>query len=330
MPKPLKRIAITGAAGQIAYSLLFRIASGEMLGADQPVALHLLEVPQMLEVLSGVLFEVDDCCATFPLLKEIKVGTDPVELFKGVDYYILIGAKRREHGMERGELLMENAAIFIEQGKALNAVAREDALVLVVGNPCNTNCLIAQHYAPRLKPHRFFAMSQLDQNRFAVQIAKRAGVPLEVVSDVIVWGNHSAKQVPDYLNARIAGESALEAIGDVEWFQQRCIPQVQKRGAEVIKARGKSSAASAANAILQCMQHLIFPTEKLFSCSLLSDGNPYGIAEGIVFSFPCRSKGNGEVVIVPGLTWDPFLEEMIRASESELLAERAQIAELLT
>ena len=332
MPKSLKRIAITGAAGQIAYSLLFRIASGEMLGSDQPVALHLLEVPGAMEALEGVLFELDDCWATFPLLKEVKIGSSPEELFKDVDIFILIGAKPRGPGMERSDLLLDNAKIFIEQGKVLGAVAPTDAVVLVVGNPCNSNCLIAQHYAPRISPRRFFAMTQLDQNRFAVQLAKKADVPLDAVSHVTIWGNHSVTQVPDYVNAKIQGKPALEVIGDEVWFQETLIPQVQKRGAAIIKARGKSSAASAANAILQCMRHLIFPTSEgeMFSCSMLSNGNPYGIADGIVFSFPCRSKGNGDVEIVAGLKWNPYIREMIGVSEKELLEERAMIEGLLT
>lgn len=331
MSKSLKRIVITGGAGQIAYSLLFRIAAGEMLGPDRPVALHLLEVPGAREALEGVLFELDDCSATFPLLQEVKIGSDPEELFRDADYFILIGAKPRGQGMERSDLLQENAKIFIEQGKALNAVAPSDAIVLVVGNPCNTNCLIVQHYASRINPRRFFSMTQLDQNRFAVQLAKKADVPLDVISNVTIWGNHSATQVPDYANAKIHGKSAMEVIGDEKWFKEMLIPTVQKRGAEIIKARGKSSAASAANAILQCMQHLIFPSKEgeTFSCGLLSDGNSYGIAEGIVFSFPCRSKGNGDVEIVSGLSWDSTIRKMIETSEKELLEERGMIEELL-
>ncbi len=273
MPKSLKRIVITGAAGHIAYSLLFRIASGELLGPDQPVALNLLEVPEALESLEGVLLELDDCCATFPLLKEVKIGSDPKELFKDADLYILIGAKPRGPGMERTDLLMDNAKIFVEQGKVLNEVVKEESLVLVVGNPCNTNCLIAQHFAPRLNPRHFFAMTQLDQNRFAVQLAKKADVSLDCVSNAIIWGNHSATQVPDFANARINGKLVLEVIEDRKWCEETMIPAIQKRGAEIIKARGMSSAASAANAILQCARHLIFPTQEVFSCGMLSDGS---------------------------------------------------------
>lgn len=331
MPKSLKRIVITGGAGQIAYSLIFRIAAGEMLGQDQPLALNLLEVPEAQGALEGVRLELDDCCANFPLLKEVKIGSDPEELFKDADYFILIGAKPRGPGMERSDLLHDNAKIFIKQGKALNVVARAEAVVLVVGNPCNTNCLIAQHFAPRLSSRRFFSMTQLDQNRFSVQLAKKASVPVDAVSHETIWGNHSATQVPDYVNAKIHGKSALEVIGDEKWFVETLVPMIQKRGDEVIKARGKSSAASAANAILQCMRHLIFPSKEgeTFSCSLLSDGNPYGIAERIVFSFPCRSKGNGDVEIVSGLSWDPTIRKMIGVSEKELLAEKTLIEELL-
>lgn len=331
MSKSLKRIVITGGAGQVAYSLLFRIAAGEMLGQDQPVALHLLEVPGAREALEGVFFELDDCCATFPLLQEVKIGSDPEVLFKDADYFILIGAKPRGHGMERSDLLQENAQIFIEQGRALNAVAKKDAIVLVVGNPCHTNCLIVQHFAPWLGPGRFFSMTQLDQNRFAVKLAKKANVPLDAVSHVTIWGNHSATQVPDYVNAQIYGKSALDVIGDETWCKEVLVPSVQKRGAEIIKARGKSSAASAANAILQCMRHLIFPTKEgeTFSCGVLSDGNPYGIAPGIVFSFPCKSLGDGNVEIVPGLKWTPDIRKMIEVSEKELLDERSMVEELL-
>lgn len=331
MSKSLKRIAITGAAGHISYSLLFRIAAGEMLGADQPVALHLFEIPQAMEALKGILLELDDSRASLPLLREVKIGSDLLEVFKGVDYVILIGSKVRTAGMERSDLLKVNAHNFMEHGKALNAVAPDEVVVLVVGNPCNTNCLIVQHYAPRINPGHVFAMSQLDQNRFAVQLAKRAGVPVEEVSRVTIWGNHSSTQVPDYVNAKIGGKSALEVIRDEEWFQKSLIPEVQKRGDRVIQARGESSAASAANAIIQCMNHLVFPTKEgeTFSCALLSDGNPYGISPGLVFSFPCISKGHGDVRIVPGFVWDPFIRKMIELTEKELLDERAQVEEFL-
>jgi malate dehydrogenase len=329
MGQPLKRIAVTGAAGQIAYSLLFRIAHGEMLGKDQPVALHLLEVPAALEALRGVVMELEDCA--FPLLRDIVVGSDPHEVFGGVHYALLVGAKPRGAGMERKDLLAENGAIFIEQGKALNASASKDVIVFVVGNPCNTNCLIAQAHAPDIPPSQFFAMMQLDQHRAAALLAKRAKVLVQDVSHMAVWGNHSATQVPDFVHARIQGRPAAEVIGDRTWLEGEFFSQVQRRGAAVIEARGKSSAASAAHAAIEGVRALVAPTQEgaWFSCALRSDGNPYGVAHGIVFSFPCISKGSGRVEIVRGLAWDPFLKDKIAQTEQELLEERRLISHLL-
>ncbi len=321
----LKRVVVTGAGGQIAYHLLFRIASGELLGQEQPIALHLLETEEGMEPLKGVLYELDDCCTTFPLLQEVHVGTDPRKLFKDADLCILIGAKPRKRGMERRDLLLENAPIFKEQGRALNEGAKKEVVVLVVGNPCNTNCLIALKNAPRLDARRFFAMTQLDQNRFAVQLSKKAHVPLGAVSRAITWGNHSAAQVPDFVNALIEGRPALDTIVDRKWCEQELVPALQQRGAEVIRARGKSSAASAAMAIVHSFRNLLKPSKpsELFSCGVLSDGNPYGIEKGLVFSFPCLSKGDGEVEIAQGLSIDPFIAKGLKASEQELLEERA-------
>lgn len=329
MEKPVKRIAVSGGAGQIAYSLLFRIASGEMLGPDQPVALHILEVPHALEGLKGVVMELEDCA--FPLLKEIKIGSDPFEVFAGVHYAILVGAKPRGTGMERKDLLSENGKIFIEQGKALGAAAAKDVLVLVVGNPCNTNCLIALHHASQIPRTRFFAMMRLDQNRAIAALAKKAQVPVTAVERMAVWGNHSATQVPDFLHARIQGKPVLEVIRDRKWLEEDFFAHVQKRGAAVIAARGKSSAASAAHAALYSIRSLVFPTpeREWFSCALCSDGNPYGIKEGLIFSFPCRSKGDGKVEIVKGLDWDEFLKNKIALTERELLEERELIAHLI-
>jgi malate dehydrogenase len=330
MSKPLKRVAITGGAGQIAYSILFRIASGEMLGPDQPVALHILELPMAMDALKGVVMELQDCA--FPLLKEVKIGSDPREVFAGVNYALLIGAKPRGPGMERKDLLSENGKIFIEQGRALSDVAAKDILVLVVGNPCNTNGLIAMHHAPKIPKNRFFAMMRLDQNRASAMLAEKAHVDVTDVSNVVIWGNHSATQVPDFVNAKIRGKPALELIGDRSWCEETFIPAVQKRGAAVIAARGKSSAASAANAAIDSIRSLVLPTKEgqWFSVGLLSDGNPYGIAEGVLFSFPCRSKGNGAVEIVPNVPWDPAIEKRIRLSEKELLEERGLISDLLS
>ncbi len=329
MGKQVKRVAVTGGAGQIAYSLLFRIASGEMLGQDQPVALHILEVPDSMEALKGVVMELQDCA--FPLLKEVKIGSDPLEVFKGVHFALLIGAKPRGPGMERKDLLGANGKIFIEQGAALNAVADKDVLIFVVGNPCNTNCLIAMHHAPKIPQERFFAMMRLDENRAKAMLALKGGVTVEEVNRVVVWGNHSATQVPDFLNAKIQGKAALDVIKDRTWCESEFIPSVQKRGAQVIAARGKSSAASAAHAVIGSIQALLRPTPvgDWFSIGRISTGNPYGVADDLIFSFPCISKGDGKVEVVKDVPWDPFLKEKIRLSEKELLEERTLIADLL-
>jgi malate dehydrogenase len=329
MQKPIKRVAVTGASGQIAYSLIFRIASGEMLGSDQPIALHLLELPQALESLKGVVMELEDCA--FPLLKEIKTGSDPIQVFEGVNYALLVGAKPRGPGMERKDLLASNGAIFIEQGQALNTSAAPDVLILVVGNPCNTNCLIAMHHAPKIPKDRFFAMMRLDQNRAKSILAAKAKVAITEVSHVAVWGNHSATQVPDFVNARIQGKPALDVIKDRKWCEEEFIPFVQKRGATVIAARGKSSAASAANAMIDSMRSLVLPTPAgdWFSIGLISNENTYGIKEDLIFSFPCRSKGDGKVEIVKDVPWDFFLKNKIVLSEKELLEERELVAHLL-
>lgn len=322
----IKRIGISGGAGQIAYSLLFRLAAGELFGPDQPIALHLLEVPEALDGLKGVVMELEDCA--FPLLSEIKIGSDPSQVFAGVDTIFLIGSKPRGPGMERKDLLSDNGKIFVGQGKAIGEVAAKDAVILVVGNPCNTNCLIAQKHAQR---QGFFAMTMLDENRATSLLAQKAAVPVTAVTNVIVWGNHSSTQVPDFINARIKGKPALETIKDRKWLENEFIPQVQKRGAAVIAARGKSSAASAANAALDAMKALYQPTPagEWFSMSLLSDGNPYGIAQGIVFSFPCRSLGNGKIEIVKNVPWDDFLKKSIALTEKELLEERELVKHLL-
>jgi malate dehydrogenase len=327
--KSLKRVAVTGGAGQIAYSLLFRIASGELLGSDQPIALHILEVPPQLPTLQGVVMELEDCA--FPLLKEIKVGSDPKQVFEGVHYAFLVGAKPRGPGMERKDLLLENGKIFVAQGKALDAVASKDVLVLIVGNPCNTNCLIALKNAPNLSPLQFFAMMKLDENRAKAQLAKKAQVPVAAIENMAIWGNHSTSQVPDFVHAQIAKRPAPEVITDRKWLEQDFFACVQKRGAEVIAARGKSSAASAAQAALDQMRALIFPTPKdqWFSCAHLSNGNPYGIQENLVFSFPCRSLGNGKVEIIRDLSWDEFIKSKIALTEKELLEERNLIGEML-
>ena len=328
MGKSLKRVAVTGGAGQIAYSLLFRLASGELTSSEEPIALHILETPSTLDALRGVVMELEDCA--FPLLKEIHIGSDPYEIFEGVHYAFLVGAKPRGPGMERKDLLSENAKIFIEQGKALNEKASSDALVLVVGNPCNTNCLIALHHAPKLDRSQFFAMTLLDQNRASAMIAKKAGVLVEEVKQLAIWGNHSSTQVVDFFHGKISGKPILEQL-ERKWLETDFLQAVQKRGAEVIAARGKSSAASAAHAAIGAMQALVRPTPKgeWFSVALYSRDNPYGIDPNLVFSFPTISKGAGRVEIVRGLDLDPFLKEKIALTEKELIEERKYVGNLI-
>lgn len=321
----MRRIGVSGAAGQIAYSLIFRLAAGELF-SKEPLALHLLETQASMEVLKGVVMELEDCA--FPLLKEIKVGSEAREVFHGVDTVFLVGAKPRGPGMERKDLLGSNGKIFVEQGKALGEVAASGCVILVVGNPCNTNCLIAQTHA---KKHRFFSMAMLDHHRATSFLAQKSNTSVDAITHVTIWGNHSSTQVPDFLNAKIAGKRADEVIQDRFWLENEFVSKVQQRGAVVIAARGKSSAASAAHAALEAMRALLVPTAKdsWFSMGLLSNGNPYGIAPGIVFSFPCRSKGVGEIEIVKGLVWDEFLKSKIALTEKELLEEREMIRGLL-
>ncbi len=329
MAKTVKRIAVTGAGGQIAYNLLFRIASGELFGKDQPIDLHLLEVPRALSSLRGIVMELEDCA--FPALKKIRVGSDPLVLFEGVDIAILVGAKPRSAGMERKDLLLENGDIFALQGRALNRVASKNVIVLVVGNPCNTNCLITMHNAPDISRLQFFAMTRLDQNRAQFQLASKAGVDIMDVNCVTILGNHSSTQVPDFLNATIQGKKAPQVILDRKWLEQEFIKTVQKRGGEVIAARGKSSAASAAHAILDSLHSITLPSAlgSWYSMGVFSHDNPYGIRDGLIFSFPCQTGGEGKIEIFKGLEWDLFLREKIAQTEAELLDERDMIAHLL-
>lgn len=329
MSKSLKRVAVTGGAGQIAYQLLFRIAAGDMLGKDQPIALHILELPEAMEALKGVAMELDDCA--FPLLKEIHIGSNAYEIFQGIDFALLVGSKPRSAGMERGDLLSENGKIFIEQGKALNQGANADVKVLLVGNPANTNCLIAMHNAPRIPRKNFHSMMRLDQNRAIYQLAKKAHVDVTAVNSVAVWGNHSATQVPDYFHARIEGVPAADRIKDKAWLEGEFMSNVQKRGAAIIAARGKSSAASAASAAIDAVKALYVPTPpgEWFASGVCSDGNTYGIKDRLIFSFPCRSKGDGSYEIVEGLEWPDFLREKILLSEAELVEERNFVKDLL-
>lgn len=318
----MKRVAVTGGGGQIAYSLLFRIANGDLLGKDEPISLSILDLPGSVKDMEGVVMELQDC--GFPLLKEIKISSDAEEAFDGANFALLVGAKPRGKGMERKDLLADNGAIFVGQGKALNKCAAKDIQVLVVGNPCNTNCLICMSHAPDIPRERFSAMTRLDQNRATYQLAAKAGVDISKVQRVCIWGNHSATQVPDFLNASIK-------IDDRAWLEGPFFETVQKRGSAIIDARGKSSAASAANAAIDAIVSLQkkTPSGQLFSSAVLSNGNPYGIAEEIVFSFPCISHGDGKWEIVKNLEWDAFLEQKIKASEKELLEERDCIKHLL-
>lgn len=323
MVKSLKRVAVTGGAGQIAYSLLFRIAAGEMLGKDQPIALHILELPEAFKALEGVKMELEDCA--FPLLKEIHVGTNAEEVFKGVHYALLVGAKPRTAGMERGDLLKDNGKIFIGQGKALNDFADPNVKIFVVGNPCNTNCLITMQNAPKIPKQNFHAMTRLDENRSISKLAIKASVDVQAVENMTIWGNHSATQVPDYLNAKIQGRPVVDVIKDLKWLQNDFISGVQKRGSMIIEARGKSSAASAANAIIDAIKAIstLTPEGKWFSSAIFSKGNPYGIDENLVFSFPCRTNAKGDIEIVNGLKTDDFLKGKIKETEKELIEERS-------
>lgn len=327
MSKQVIRVAVTGAAGQIGYALLFRIASGSMFGPDQPVALNLLELPQAESALRGVVMELDDCA--FPLLADVVATTDQGEAFRGVNWALLVGSVPRKQGMERNELLGINGKIFTGQGKAIEANAAPDVRVLVVGNPCNTNCLIAMNNAPGVPRDRWFAMTRLDENRAKSQLAKRAGVPVARVTNLAVWGNHSATQYPDFVRAKVGGKPATEAIADRAWLEGDFIKTVQQRGAEIIKARGASSAASAANAVVDTVRSLVVPTPAgdWNSVCVCSDGS-YGVEAGLISSFPIRSDGTAWE-IVKGLEIDPFSRSKIDATVAELKEERTMVAGLI-
>ena len=323
MVKSLIRVAVTGGAGQIAYSLLFRIASGEMFGQDQPIALNILELAVAFKGLEGVKMELEDCA--FPLLKEINIGTDPIKIFQSIDFALLIGASPRGVGMERSDLLKENGKIFIEQGKALDISAKKSVKVLVVGNPCNTNCLIAMKNAKTIPQENFFSMTRLDQNRGVAQLAMKGNVSIDAIKKFTIWGNHSSTQVPDFFHGNIKGQSIEEAIKDSDWLHKDFIEIVQKRGAAIISARGKSSAASAASAIIDTIKSLIHKTAKdeAFSIGIYSANNPYDIDEDLIFSFPCRSLGDCKIEIIKDLKCPEFLKKKIKESELELIEERS-------
>jgi malate dehydrogenase len=321
------RIAVTGAAGQIGYSLLFRIASGAMFGPDQPVILHLIEIEPALPALNGVVMELDDCA--FPLLKGVVPTANLEEGFRGVNWALLVGSIPRKQGMERKDLLGINGKIFIGQGQAIQKNAASDVRIHVVGNPCNTNCLIAMNNAPNIPRDRFFAMTRLDENRGKSQLAKKAGVEVTDVSNVAVWGNHSATQFPDFFNAKIDGKPATDVIKDETWLKGEFISSVQQRGAAIIKARGASSAASAANATVDSVRSIVEPTPAgdWHSVCLCSDGS-YGIEKGLICSFPVRSEG-GKLQIVPGLPVNEFSRAKIDATVNELKEEKSLVSELL-
>ena len=325
MSAPVK-VAVTGAAGQIGYSLLFRIASGSMLGPDQPVELRLLEITPALKALEGVVMELDDCA--FPLLSNVEIGDDPKAIFDGVNLACLVGARPRAKGMERGDLLEANGAIFKPQGQALNNHAADDVKVLITGNPANTNALIAMRNAPDIPAERFNALTRLDHNRAKAQLAAKTGASVNDVTHMTIWGNHSATQYPDLFNALVRGKNAAELIDDQEWLESTFLPTVQQRGAAIIEARGASSAASAANATVDHVRDWVLGTPEgdWVSMSVPSDGS-YGVPEGLISSFPCTVSGGG-YQIVEGLKINDFSRGKIDASVAELMEERDAVRTL--
>lgn len=322
------RVAVTGAGGQIGYALLFRIASGGVFGSDVPVELQLLEITPALPSLKGTLMELEDCA--FPLLSNVLATDKAEEAFEGADWVILVGGLPRKDGMSRADLIRANGPIFTGQGKAINAAAGPNVRVVTVANPCNTNCLIARSHAPKVAADRWFAMTRLDQNRAASQLAVKAKVAVGSVTKMTIWGNHSDTQYPDYKNAEIAGVPAAQVITDHAWFTETYIPTVAKRGSAVIKARGASSAASAANAAIDTVRSLYHPTPAgdWFSAAVVSDGS-YGVPAGLIYSFPLVSKGNGAWSIVPDVPIDDDARKRLDASAAELQSERDAVKDLL-
>ena len=320
------RVAVTGAAGQISYSLLFRIAAGDMLGKDQPVVLQLLEIPPAMKALTGVVMELND--GAFPLLAGIHSSDDASEAFKDADYALLVGSRPRGPGMERKDLLEANGQIFTGQGKALNDHASRDAKVLVVGNPANTNALIAMRNAPDLAPEQFTAMTRLDHNRALSQLAQKTNSSVNDITHMTIWGNHSSTQVPDLYQVSVGGKAATDLVDDT-WTTETFIPTVQKRGAAIIEARGASSAASAASAAIDHIRDWVMGTPEgdWVSMAIPSDGS-YGVAEGIIYSFPVTTSG-GSISIVPSLDNNDFIQDKMKATEQELLEERDAVKDLL-
>jgi malate dehydrogenase len=317
------KVAVTGAAGQIGYALLFRIASGQLLGPDTPVALKLLEIPQAIKAAEGTTLELTDCA--FPLLSSVDIYDDPAQAFDGVNIAMLVGARPRTKGMERADLLEANGAIFKPQGEALNGAAADDVKVLVVGNPANTNALILAANAPDIPAERITAMTRLDENRAVALLAQKLGVSVADVNDLVVWGNHSPSMFPDLFNATVNGERAVDQV-DMDWYEHEYIPRVGKRGAEVIEARGASSAASAANAAIDHVRDWVAGADGLRSMAVASDGS-YGIAEGIISSFPVRCSA-GAYAIEQGLEVGEFAQARIDATVKELIDERAAVSGL--
>ena len=322
---PLK-VAVTGAAGQIGYSLLFRLASGSLLGPDRPIELRLLEIEPALKALEGVVMELDDCA--FPLLSAVRIGADPNKIFDGVHLALLVGARPRGPGMERGDLLEANGAIFTAQGKALNSVAADDIRIGVTGNPANTNALIAMSNAPDIPRERFSALTRLDHNRAISQLAHKTGADVTDIKKITIWGNHSATQYPDIFHAEINGKNAAEVVNDQSWIENDFIPTVAKRGAAIIDARGASSAASAASATVDAARDWLLgsPKDDWVSMAVLSDGS-YGVPEGLISSFPVTTKG-GDWSIVTGLEIDEFSRGRIDQSTAELADEREAVTGL--
>ena len=322
------RVAVTGAAGQVAYAMLGRLASGEVFGHDKKVILQLLEIPQALPSLEGVAMELDDC--SFPTLQDVIVTDDPNKAFKDCNWALLVGSFPRKQGMERKELLGINGKIFVGQGKALAAQAAKDVRILVVGNPCNTNCLVGYNNGKSIPAERWTAMTRLDHNRARTALAKKAGVANEDVTQMTIWGNHSNTQYPDFTNAKIKGKPATEVITDRQWLENTFVPMIQQRGAAVIKARGSSSALSAANGALDHVKSLLTPTPQgdWFSAAVISKGE-YGVPTGLVFSYPCKSDGKGNLTVVEGVKLDAFGQQKFQATLQELLEEKAAVQELL-
>jgi malate dehydrogenase len=322
------RVAVTGAAGQVAYAMLGRLASGDVFGQDTKIILHLLEITQAMPTLEGVAMELDDC--SFPTLQSIVLTDDPNKAFRDCNWALLVGSFPRKQGMERKDLLDINGKIFVGQGKALAAHAATDVRVLVVGNPCNTNCLVAYHNGKDIPAERWTAMTRLDHNRARNALAKKAGVGNDDVTCVTIWGNHSNTQYPDFTNAKISGRPATDAITDRNWLENVFVPQVQNRGAAVIKARGSSSALSAANGAIDHVKSLITPTpaNDWVSAAVVSRGE-YGVPAGLVFSYPCRSDGKGNLTLVQGLKLDAFGQEKFQKTLKELEEERDAVKALL-